>query len=62
MSDLEYYTLTGEIRRETELAILFYDGDREVWIPKSLLEDRTVYSDEVEIVIPRWFAEEKELA
>jgi len=61
MSDLEHISLQGEVRRETELAILFFDGSREVWIPKSQLEDRSVYSDGVEITIPRWLAEEKEL-
>lgn len=61
MSSVEHVSLQGEIRRETDLAILFFDGSREVWIPKSQLEDRSVYSDGVEIVIPRWLAEEKEL-
>ena len=61
MSNVEHVNLCGEIRRETELAILFWDGSVETWIPKSLLEDRTEYSDETEIVIPRWLAEQKEL-
>lgn len=61
MSNVEHINLCGEIRRETDLAILFYDGDRETWLPKSQLEDITRYSDEVEIVIPRWLAEERGL-
>ena len=61
MSTPEHVCLQGEIRRETELAILFFDGQTEVWLPKSVLEERSVYSDGVEITIPRWIAEEKEL-
>ncbi len=57
----EHLTLTGEIRRETELAILFFDGKTEVWLPKSQLEDRSTYSDGVEITIPAWLAEAKGL-
>ncbi len=58
----EYITLSGEIRRETDLAILFFDGSIEVWLPKSQLEDRTKYSDGVEITLPAWLAEAKGLA
>lgn len=59
MSD--HVTLTGEIKRETDKAILFFDGTREVWLPKSQLEDRSNYSDGTEITIPTWLAEGKEL-
>lgn len=62
MGDIEHITLTGEIRRQTELAILFFDGERECWLPKSQIEDQSNYSDGVEITIPLWLAEEKELA
>jgi hypothetical protein len=58
---MEYATITGEIKRETELAILFFDGKIEVWLPKSQIEDITRYSDGTEITIPAWLAEEKEL-
>jgi len=61
MGAVEHVSLSGEIRRETELAILFFDGKRETWLPKSQLKDITRYSDEVEIVIPLWLAEEREL-
>jgi len=61
MSTPEHVNLTGEIRRETELAILFFDGERETWLPRSQLEEMSKHSDGVEITIPRWLAEEKEL-
>jgi hypothetical protein len=61
MSEIEHITLTGEIRRETDLAILFWDGEKEYWLPKSQIEDRCNYSDGVEITIPRWLGEEKEI-
>lgn len=57
----EHVTLTGEIRRETEKALLFFDGERETWIPKSLIEGQSSYSDGVEITIPAWLAKDKEL-
>lgn len=58
---METVSLEGEIRRETDLAILFFDGENEHWIPKSQIESTVKYSDSVEIEIPRWLAEEKEM-
>lgn len=50
--------LAGEIRRETELAYCFFDGDREVWLPKSQVE-----WDEHEktMAMPEWMARDKGL-
>ena len=61
MNNSESVILSGEVRRETERAILFFDGAREVWIPKSQILDRYDYSDSVEITITLWIAEQKEL-
>lgn len=58
---METVSLEGEIRRETELAILFFDGSVETWIPKSQIQSTVKYSDSVEIEIPRWLAEEREM-
>jgi len=58
---VETTSVSGEIKKETDLAILFFDGEKEVWIPKSQIESRVNYSDSVEIEIPAWLAEEKEL-
>ena len=57
----ENVIITGEIKRETDMAILFFDGEKERWIPKSQIIERYAYSDSVEITIPVWLAEEKEL-
>lgn len=52
-----------EKRAETVKAILVFNGDIEVWIPKSLLEDepevisKTLYK----IIIPEWLAVDKNL-
>jgi hypothetical protein len=31
----EIIEIAGEVRHETEKAYLLFDGDKEVWIPKS---------------------------
>ena len=51
--------IAGQIRidRADLKAILFFDGDREVWLPRSLIEigaDGTV-------AMPEWLALDKEL-
>ena len=50
--------IAGELRRETDAAFLIFDGVREVWVPKSLVEhdphDKT-------FAMPEWLAKDKEL-
>lgn len=50
--------IAGELRRETDKAFLIFDGDQEVWLPKSLVEydagDR-IFS------MPEWLAKDKGL-
>lgn len=48
--------VSGEIRRETEKAILFYDGKAEVWLPKSLVEVERKERGLVEVAMPAWLA------
>ena len=50
--------ISGEITVETDKAWLFYDGAREVWLPKSQCEwdERSK-----EMTMPEWLAKEKEL-
>lgn len=50
--------IAGQIRHETEKAYLFFDGDREVWIPKSHGEWDAADST---MQLPEWMAVEKEL-
>lgn len=52
-----------EVRRETDKALLVFDGKQEVWVPKSMITDQS--EDErgnVEtIFLPEWLALEKGL-
>lgn len=48
--------ISAEVRRETDKAWLIFDGDREVWLPKSQAErDRNTFT------MPEWLATEKGL-
>lgn len=49
--------VAAEVRRETDKAWLIFDGDREVWLPKSQCErnhDKT-------FTMPEWLANDKGL-
>lgn len=52
-----------DILRETEAALLVSDGGRQVWLPKSQIENPDDLSpgDSGEIIVPVWLAEEKGL-
>ena len=45
-----------EIIRETRLAVRFSDGDREEWIPKSLIEYEGKVGETVVVMMPEWVA------
>lgn len=54
--------ITAEIVRETAAAILIFDGDREVWLPKSMVvEWHELEKGIVELTLPEWLAFEKGL-
>ena len=56
--------LSGNLKAETEKAILFYNGKVEVWVPKSQIEEQDNHSSDPElitIIIPEWLAFNKEL-
>lgn len=58
----ERIRVAGEIRGETAAAILFFDGAREAWLPKSQV--RQVTQPElgvIELELPEWLAKEKGL-
>jgi hypothetical protein len=50
--------IAGAVRRESDKAVLFFDGTKEVWLPKSLVEwdagERTM-------AMPEWLAQDKGL-
>lgn len=50
--------MAGEIQGETDKAYRFYDGDRTVWLPKSLCEWDV---DDKTMAMPEWLAKDKEL-
>lgn len=50
--------ISGEVRRETPKAFLFYDGAREVWLPKSQVEWD---AEGKEMTMPEWLGKEKGL-
>jgi hypothetical protein len=52
----EAVEVCGEIIKETDDAVLFTDGDIEVWIPKSVIEERQGPDEDVELELPEWFA------
>ena len=52
-----------EIKGETDMAFLVSDGDTQVWIPKSQIEnpEDCILGKTSTIEIPEWLALEKEL-
>ena len=59
MPNVEFY---GEIRRETDNAVLVFDGINEVWLPKSqIIEMNHVKGQDFEFIIQEWLAIEKEI-
>lgn len=59
----EYVTVFGtEVKAETDKAILVKMKDQgEHWIPKSQIKSRVTIGKTVELSIPEWLAEEKEI-
>lgn len=64
--------LSGEIRRTTEMAVLFFDGQAEVWLPRRLIVEmdtkldaehigRVIPPEAADIVITERIAVEKGL-
>ncbi len=49
--------IAAEVRRETDKAWLIFDGDREVWIPKSQAER----NPDGTFTMPEWLGKEKGL-
>jgi hypothetical protein len=49
--------IAAELRRETEKALLLFDGTAEVWVPKSQVED----NGDGTFAMPEWLAKDKGL-
>lgn len=60
----EFVEVTGTVKYQTDHAILLDDGDREVWLPKSQIEDPEEFENGEHydaILVPQWLAKDKGL-
>jgi hypothetical protein len=57
MPDVRLVDIAAELRHETLKAWLIFDGDQEVWVPKSLVEN----NGDGTFTMPEWFAKKLEL-
>ena len=53
MPKSELFDLAAQIRHETKLAYLLFDGTKEAWVPKSQVEDNR----DGTFTLPTWLAE-----
>lgn len=61
-SDSQLITVTVDILRRTEKALLISDGDAQAWLPLSQIECEGEPGDtDVDIEVPEWLAMEKGL-
>ena len=52
----------GEIKHETDAAYLVFDGQNEIWLPKSQIKEKRQLdqkNNDFEFKIPEWLAIEK---
>jgi hypothetical protein len=49
----ELFDLAAELRHETLLAYLLFDGTKEAWVPKSQVEN----NNDGTFTMPQWLAE-----
>jgi hypothetical protein len=57
VTDSRLTDIAAELRHETSRAYLIFDGDQEVWLPKSQCEKNT----DGTFTLPEWLAKEKGL-
>jgi len=63
MPDVEEYEIMGVVLYETDKAYLLNMGDREMWMPISMMKNVDIDDDKnLTAVIPMWLAVKKELA
>ena len=55
--DSKLVDVAAELRHETKAAFLLFDGDRRVWVPKSMVEN----NGDGTFTLPEWLAIEKDL-
>jgi len=57
----EYIEIDVETLFETDQAVKFTDGDREFWIPQSLMDDWPGVGESGTATVAEWFAEKEGL-
>jgi hypothetical protein len=58
--DAKLCDIAAELRHETDRAFLIFDGDKKVWLPKSMVEHCNHDGADI-FTMPTWLAQEKEL-
>lgn len=59
--DKNMIEISATVIHETDMAIFIDDGDNEVWLPKSQLEDYPDVDETGIVTLPEWLAKDKEL-
>lgn len=57
----DFTRIACEVRHDTELAVLIFDGEREVWLPKSQVEIVHESDGSTVATMPEWMAIKKGL-
>ena len=60
---MSFRIVEGEVRRVTDLAILYFTTDeQEVWIPRSVIDEGDAVAEgDTDIGVRRWFVEREGL-
>jgi hypothetical protein len=61
-SNKDLYEVYVELKKETDNALLVFDGDNEVWLPKSqVLYEEPSEKSEMIMLVPEWLSIKKGL-
>jgi hypothetical protein len=60
MPDSKIVDIAAELRHETDKAFLVFDGAKEVWLPKSLVEHDDLAGASI-FTMPEWLAKREGL-
>jgi len=53
---IEYIEIDVETIRETDMAVLFFDGAKEFWVPQSVMDDWPNEGESGIAMVAEWFA------
>lgn len=57
--DTKFVEVDCDVRHATDSAVKIYDGDRELWIPRSQLDtpdDEIIVGEHMTLLVAEWFA------